>query len=155
MAKIMYSCQFWQKSWKIAGSLRKIGKNKLATKNDMWEKRQCAACCGLAAPQSPVDSQWRGEEPIRVKLSSRGQHRAAHALVISADNRLCISLQNMTRNEETVSNSWCSSRHSCNTAKMLQFWLELQKCEVLVSELVARRAAGEETVTALMGKPVC
>ena len=30
-------------------NLGKLAKNKPATKNDMWEKRQCAVCGGLAA----------------------------------------------------------------------------------------------------------
>ena len=60
---------------------------------------QCVAAWQHHSPQLIASGGERGEEPIRVKLSSRGQHRAAHALVISADNRLCISLQNMTRNE--------------------------------------------------------
>ena len=62
-------------------------------------ERSASVQCVVAwqTPQSPVDSQWREErreEPIRVKLSSRGQHRAAHALVISyisANKRLCKS----------------------------------------------------------------
>ena len=59
---------------------------------------QCVAAWQHHSPQLIASGEER-EEPIRVKLSSRGQHRAARALVISADNRLCISLQNMTRNE--------------------------------------------------------